>query len=174
MDFITQYASPVGMLTIAGSEEGLAGLWIHNQKYFAAGISSEILRKDDLPIFEKTREWLDRYFSGGRPTPGELSLSPRGSLFQQAVWTLLCDIPWGETITYGALASRVAERLGKSSMSARAVGSAVGRNPISIIIPCHRVIGANGRLTGYAGGLSVKKRLLELENVKLPDRSIPG
>lgn len=116
------------------------------------------------PILLQTIQWLDRYFAGERPSPGELSLAPMGSPFRQAVWKHLCQIPYGETTTYGAIARAMAAEMGRSSMSAQAVGGAVGHNPISIIIPCHRVLGSDSGLTGYAGGLKVKQWLLELES----------
>lgn len=114
-------------------------------------------------IFDRTQEWLERYFAGGKPSPEELSLRPEGTVFRQMVWRELLHIPYGQVTTYGSLAKAVSEEMGRETMSAQAVGQAVGHNPISIIIPCHRVVGANGSLTGYAGGLDRKIRLLELE-----------
>ena len=114
-------------------------------------------------IFDRTQEWLERYFAGGKPSPEELSLRPEGTVFRQMVWRELLHIPYGQVTTYGSLAKAVAREMGRETMSAQAVGQAVGHNPISIIIPCHRVVGANGSLTGYAGGLDRKIRLLELE-----------
>lgn len=160
MLFYTEYPSPVGTLTLAGDGDRLTGLWIGGQKYFPVSLPSRSVRRDGLPVFDRTRAWLDRYFAGARPAPDELPLAPRGTPFQQRVWRRLMAIPCGGTVTYGALA----EALGSSP---RAVGGAVGRNPISIVIPCHRVVGADGSLTGYAGGLAAKRRLLELESVDL-------
>ena len=154
----TEYPSPVGPLTLAGDEDALMGLWLRGQKYFLASLPGTPVRRDDLPLFGAARSWLDRYFAGERPSPGELPLAPGGTPFRQKVWRRLRAIPYGETVTYGALA----EELGSSP---RAVGGAVGRNPISIIIPCHRVVGADGSLTGYAGGLDAKRALLTLEGV---------
>lgn len=161
--YVTEYDSPLGRLTLAGEETGLTGLWIEGQKYFGRSLPRETLRRDDLGAFCAARHWLDRYFGGQRPQGRELPLCPAGTPFQQLIWSLLLDIPWGETVTYGDLARGAAERLGRESMSAQAVGGAVGHNPISIIIPCHRVVGARGELTGYAGGLERKRWLLQWE-----------
>ena len=153
-----KYESPVGVLTLAGEGENLVGLWLEGQKYFGAGL--ELSAEGDLPAFDRARDWLDRYFAGKRPAPSELGLTPVGTAFQRAVWAQLCKIPYGETVTYGELAKQL-------QTSARAVGSAVGRNPISIIVPCHRILGADGSLTGYAGGVERKQWLLEHEGVKI-------
>lgn len=154
MEYISgTYSSPLGALTLASNGEALAGLWLTGQKYFGAG---HALAPGDDPVLARARDWLDRYFAGKRPAPRELPLSPAGTEFQRAVWEKLCGIPYGETATYGALA----RALGSSP---RAVGSAVGRNPISIVIPCHRVLGADGSLTGYAGGVERKRWLLAFE-----------
>ena len=146
----TNYDSPIGLLTLVSDGEAITGLWIEGQKYFAAGIPTNLPVCDDLPVFLQTRDWLDRYFAGKRPLPGELPLAPQGSAFRQSVWAILCQIPYGHTVTYG----EIAKRLG--CKSAQAVGGAVGHNPISIIIPCHRVLGSDGSLTGYAGGVDKK------------------
>ena len=161
--YYTEYVSPVGKLTIACNERSLVGLWLEGQKYFGDEILEEASRADDITILIQTKAWLNRYFAGQKPKISELSLEPQGSEFQQIVWKLLCEIPYGEITTYGELARKVAVQIGKQSMSAQAVGGAVGRNPISIIIPCHRVMGADGSLTGYAGGLDKKLSLLEVE-----------
>jgi len=160
MYYTAQYSSPVGRLTLASDGEALTGLWIEGQKYFASSVSDSV--EADLPIFRQTAKWLDRYFAGEKPEASELPLTPAGSPFQQAVWRLLCGIPYGRTVTYGELAQKISEERGKPS-SARAVGGAVGHNPISIIIPCHRVVGANGALTGFAGGVDKKLQLLKHE-----------
>ena len=157
MDYIVKYLSPVGELTIASDGESIVGLWLEGQKYFSATLNGEVTEKE-LPVFDEARRWLDIYFSGREPQ-FMLPLAPRGSEFRRAVWDELLRIPYGETATYGDIAKRLG---GKSS--ARAVGGAVGHNPISIIIPCHRVVGANGSLTGYAGGVDKKIKLLEIEN----------
>ena len=152
-----EYASPVGLLTLASDGEAVTGLWLAGQKYFAAGIPTNLPACDDLPVFARARDWLDRYFAGERPEPGELPLAPQGSAFRKRVWRVLCEIPYGQTVTYGEIARQL------SVNSAQAVGGAVGHNPISIIIPCHRVLGADGSLTGYAGGLAAKQWLLRHE-----------
>ena len=153
-----RYDSPVGVLTLAGEGENLVGLWLEGQKYFGAGL--ELSDEGGAPALEAAKDWLDRYFAGERPAPSELRIAPVGTAFQRTVWAELCEIPYGETITYGELARRL-------HTSARAAGSAVGRNPISIIVPCHRSLGADGGLTGYAGGVERKKWLLAHEGVKL-------
>ena len=158
MLFYTEYPSPVGRLTLAGDETRLMGLWIEGQRYFLASLPETPVRRDGLPPFDAARAWLDRYFAGARPSPEELPLAPSGTPFRQRVWRRLAAIPYGETVTYGELAAELGN-------SPRAVGGAVGHNPISIIIPCHRVVGGDGSLTGYAGGLDVKRALLTLEGV---------
>lgn len=165
--YMTVCDSPVGRLTLASGGESLAGLWLEGQKYFLGGLFAQPLLRDDLAVFEQARRWLDRYFAGQKPSPFELSLAPEGSGFRREVWKCLCEIPYGETTTYKAIAKKIAGRLGRASMSAQAVGGAVAHNPISIIIPCHRVLGTDGSLTGYAGGLERKKQLLLLEGVKI-------
>lgn len=158
MYYQSTYASPVGMLTLASDGEALVGVWIKEQKYFPDHVD-EMPVKDELPIFKETKKWLDRYFAGEKPEITQLDLKPQGSEFRQKVWKILREIPYGEIITYG----EIAKKLG--SGCAQAVGGAVGHNPISIIIPCHRVIGADGSLTGYAGGIDKKVFLLKLEGV---------
>lgn len=161
MEYISHYASPLGGITMAGSDAALTGLWFDGQKYFAATLEGGSEAKQ-LPIFEETARWLDLYFQG--KDPGFLPpLSFKGTEFQRTVWELLLAIPYGKTTTYGELAKAVAAEKGLPHMSAQAVGGAVGRNPISLIVPCHRVVGTDGRLTGYAGGLDRKARLLKLE-----------
>ena len=153
----TNYDSPIGLLTLASDGEAIIGLWIEGQKYFAAGIPTNLPVRGDLPVFLQARDWLDRYFAGERPAASELTLAPQGSAFRQSVWQVLCEIPYGQTVTYG----EIAKRLG--CKSAQAVGGAVGHNPVSIIIPCHRVLGADKSLTGYAGGVEKKIWLLRHE-----------
>ena len=165
--------SPVGPLTLASDGEALIGLWLEGQKYFGGTVGGELTRREDLPVFDAARAWLERYFSGEKPQPSELPLRPMGSPFRQQVWKLLQEIPYGQVTTYGALAREAAARMGRTAMSAQAVGGAVGHNPISIIIPCHRVVGADGSLTGYAGGIAAKAKLLELEGVDLSRLSVP-
>ena len=158
------YDSPLGGMLLAADESGLTGIWFDGGRYFAEGLPAAQLRQE-TPILAETRRWLDNYFTGREPDflP---PLHPVGSPFQQAVWALLLQIPYGQTVTYGQLAARLAVERGLARMSAQAVGGAVGRNRISIIIPCHRVIGADGSLTGYAGGLDRKAKLLAWEHSK--------
>lgn len=157
MDYLCHIPSPLGGLTLASDGEALTGLWFDGQAHFGAGLSDE--RKErPLPVFDEALRWLSVYFSGREPdfTP---PLRLRGTAFQRAVWQELLTVPYGRTMSYGELARRL------GTASARAVGGAVGRNPVSIIIPCHRVLGADGRLTGYAGGLERKRYLLRIEGV---------
>lgn len=175
MHYFTQHPSPIGTLTLAcnGGGDSLVGLWIHGQKYYGHSLPQGAKEKSDLFIFDETKRWLDKYFAGQKPGPRQLSLAPIGSGFRQAVWRILLEIPYGELITYGEIAKRVAAGMNRKSMSSQAVGGAVGHNPISIIIPCHRVVGSQGSLTGFAAGLEIKQRLLELEGVDLSDLSVP-
>lgn len=161
MFYSTKYDSPIGEIIFASDGEKLVGLWNSTHKY----INKNMEKNDDLPIFNDTKKWLDRYFGGKKPCLKELPLAPVGSDFRQTVWQILCDIPYGKVITYGDIAKMIAKKTNKAKMSGQAVGGAVGHNPISIIIPCHRVIGANGSLTGYGGGIMIKKKLLELEGI---------
>lgn len=166
MYYITTYKSPVGKYTLACDErENLIGLWLEGQKYFAGTIGTEISSNDKLEIFKRTKNWLDRYFRGETPEISELPLKPIGNAFRQRVWQILCEIPYGEVYTYGKIAKIIAKERGVAKMSAQAIGGAVGHNPISIIIPCHRVVGANGNLTGYAGGIKTKIALLKHEGM---------
>lgn len=162
MEFTGRYESPLGEILLAADAEGLMGLWFAGQKYFAAGLGAQARAAEELPVFSETRRWLDIYFSGREPHFLPL-LHLAGTPFQREVWELLLSIPYGATVTYGELAREVARLRGRGSFPARAVGGAVGRNRVSIIVPCHRVVGAKGALTGYAGGLWRKERLLELE-----------
>ena len=166
MTVTATYPSPLGPLLLAAEGNALTGLWLPGQKYFAAGLGSDTVEDGDAPVLRAAADWLDAYFAEVRPEFSALSLAPRGSEFQRLVWSLLRDIPYGETTTYGALAAEAEKRLGNRT-SARAVGAAVGRNPISIIIPCHRVLGAKGSLTGYAGGLEKKTWLLRHEGAMM-------
>ena len=155
--------SPMGELMMASDGTSIKGLWFKEQKYFASEIERNGTVQNDAEVFAKADEWLQKYFAGERPDPGELPLDPDGSDFRKEVWDILLSIPYGETLTYGQIGEMIARERGIDKMSAQAVGGAVGHNPISIIIPCHRVIGRDGSLTGYAGGLDVKKQLLTLE-----------
>lgn len=158
MLFLTHYASPLGPILLAADETGLTGLWFEAQKYFPSFLGVDYQEKE-TPVLTETVRWLDVYFS--RKDPGFLPpLHPQGSPFRQTVWDILLTIPRGQTMTYG----EIARRLGVHS--AQAVGGAVGHNPISILIPCHRVVGSDGSLTGYAGGLDRKTRLLQLEGAR--------
>lgn len=154
--YYASYDSPVGRLLLNCSDQALTGL----------SMNGEIPRQDAHPIFRQTSRWLDAYFRGNNP-PMDIPLHAEGTPFQRQIWKLLLEIPWGETRTYGELAREMARLTGKEKMSAQAVGQAVGSNPISILIPCHRVVGAQGRLTGYAGGLDKKIWLLCHEGRKI-------
>lgn len=173
MYYTANYLSPVGNLTLVSNETELVGLWIEGQKHFGGTIKEEFIEKENVSILKNSKCWLDAYFSGERPTAKDLSLAPIGGEFRQMVWEILCHIPYGEVITYGQISKQVAKQLGKSTMSGQAVGGAVGHNPISIIIPCHRVIGSNGSLTGYAGGIERKVKLLEHEGLDTSKLTIP-
>lgn len=157
--------SNLGTLTLAAEGNKLVGLWIEGQKYFLSTVNKPLVRDDQSIAVVKAKDWLDRYFKGEKPSISELELAPAGSKFRHEVWRILCDIPYGEVVTYGEIAKKIAQQNGLSSMSAQAVGNAVGHNPISIIIPCHRVVGADGSLTGYAGGIDKKIFLLRHEGV---------
>ena len=167
-------ASPLGPLLLAAKDGALVGLWLEGQKYFGGAYAGEERQTGGQElILEQTKVWLERYFAGKRPAISELELAPAGSLFQQTVWAILTEIPYGELTTYGAIAKEAARRLGLEHMSAQAVGGAVGHNPISIIIPCHRVVGSNGSLTGYAGGIAKKLMLLTHEGVETQGLFVP-
>ena len=165
MQYTAAYQSPLGGITMASDGEGLSGLWFDGQKYYADTLGLEHEEKD-LPIFRHTKRWLDAYFRGEEPdfTPIlHLDATP----FRLAVWEILKQIPYGRVITYGEIARIIARQRGLQSMSAQAVGGAVGHNPISIIVPCHRVVGSGGSLTGYAGGIDKKIALLTMEKVDM-------
>lgn len=164
MIYTTYYNSPIGKLLLASKENKLIGLWTEGQKYYLSGIEEEFTKNDDEKILIETKKWLNRYFNGEKPCPNELDLAPIGSKFRKNVWDILCKIPYGKVITYNDIAKEIAKKRKINKMSAQAVGGAVGHNPISIIIPCHRVVGTNGSLTGYAGGLDKKEYLLKFEN----------
>ena len=167
------YNSPLGDILLASKDNKLIGLWIEGQKYFLSSIKEEIQEKSNDGVLLATKSWLDRYFNGQKPNIDELNLSPIGSDFRQAVWKILCKIPYGETITYNDIAKEIARQRKIKKMSAQAIGGAVGHNPISIIIPCHRVVGTNGNLTGYAGGIEKKIWLLRHEHVNMENFFIP-
>lgn len=173
MYYSTACSSPIGTLTLACDGDRIVGLWLDGQKYHGGAISEQMMEKSDIPVFDAAKTWLDRYFSGEKPAISELPLAPIGGAFRQGVWDILCGIPYGKVITYGDIAKKMAAKMGKSSMSSQAIGGAVGHNPISIIIPCHRVVGANGSLTGYAGGVHKKIKLLEREGVDMANLFVP-
>ena len=148
---------------IIGNSQNICGVYFEGQKYFLYKIREDLIENNDLEIFKLTKHWLDRYFKKENPKISEIPIAPIGTNFQKLIWEILCKIPYGETSSYGEIAKKAAKILNKDRISAQAVGGAIGHNPISIIIPCHRVIGANGNLTGYAGGIDRKIKLLELE-----------
>ena len=168
---ICHYESPLGGVLLAADEIGLTGLWFDGQKYFVRGLPADRVERETPALLEAKR-WLDIYFSGKEPdfTP---PLHPIGSAFRQSVWEILLQIPYGKTTTYGEIARQLSEKMGLSRMSAQAVGGAVGHNKIAIIIPCHRVVGTNGSLTGYAGGIDKKGKLLELEQTDMTGFFVP-
>ena len=161
MKYVNYYQSPLGNILLAADETGLTGLWFEGQKHYAKGLNADF-KKKNIPVFEETKHWLDIYFSGNEPdfTPPLHLVGPN---FQEDVWEILLKIPYGCTTTYSSIAEKVAGKREQKNMSAQAVGGAVGRNPISIIVPCHRVIASNGSMTGYAGGIDKKLYLLEIE-----------
>ena len=171
MQYISHYASPVGNILLAADNTGLTGLWFEGQKYFALSLDKEHEEKE-IPLFERVKQWLDIYFSGKDPD-FTVPLHFTGTAFQNEVWKILCTIPYGQTETYGEIAKQIAVRKGLPHMSAQAVGGAVGHNEISIIVPCHRVVGADGSLTGYAGGIDKKIKLLQLEKADIRSFFIP-
>ena len=171
MTYTQHYDSPLGGILLAADDVGLTGLWFDGQKYFARGLSNERIAQETSVLAEANR-WLDIYFTGKEPdfTP---PLHPIGSAFRRSVWEILLQIPYGQTTTYGEIARQLAKKQGLDRMSAQAVGGAVGHNEISIIIPCHRVVGADGSLTGYAGGIGKKEALLELERADMSRFFLP-
>ena len=187
MVYFSEYATPIiGSLTLASDGESLTGCWFENDRYFGYGVAGSdakrdtqprgfcpIERCDDLPVFARVRDWFDRYFAGEKPDPRELPLAARATPFQALVREAMLDIPYGCTTTYGAIAERIAAETGKRA-SARAVGGAVGRNPLCVVVPCHRVVGSNGSLTGFGGGLDMKVRLLEHEGAMRDSFTRPG
>ena len=171
MTYTQHYDSPLGGILLAADDVGLTGLWFDGQKYFARGLSNERIAHETSVLAEAKR-WLDIYFTGKEPdfTP---PLHPIGSAFRRSVWEILLQIPYGQTTTYCEIARQLAKKQGLERMSAQAVGGAVGHNEISIIIPCHRVVGTSGSLTGYAGGIGKKEKLLELERADMRRFFVP-
>lgn len=167
------YKSPLGNIILASDGTSLSGLWFEGQKYLYDSIKKpsvktpieEIIIEENIPFFSKVQIWLDTYFQGEISPIIDFPLAPMGSPFRQSVWKILSEIPYGSVLTYGEIAEKIAQEKNITKMSAQAVGGAVGHNPISIIIPCHRVMGKNGNLTGYAGGIKRKLTLLNLEGV---------
>ncbi len=161
MQYISHYTSPLGEILLAADDIGLTGLWFEGQKYFALYLDQEHEERE-IPVFTLAKQWLNMYFAGKEPDVN-VPLHFIGTPFQNEVWEILAAIPYGKTVTYGGIAKQLTEKHGGKRMSAQAVGGAVGRNEISIIVPCHRVVGKNGSLTGYAGGIDKKTVLLKLE-----------
>ena len=171
MDYIQKYRSPLGGITLASEGDALIGLWFDGQKYFGDALSGEYAEKK-LPVFEQTARWLDVYFS--RKAPDFIPpLSMKTTPFRKTVWEIMLAIPFGQTMTYGEIAKQVALKSGLPRMSAQAVGGAVGHNSISLIIPCHRVVGTDGSLTGYAGGIDRKVQLLTMERADISSLFVP-
>ena len=172
MDYTQHYDSPFGGITLASDGDAIVGLWFDGQKYFADSLD-ETFEEKCVPVLAEAICWLNIYFSGKAPdfTP---KINMRTTDFRKSVWNILLTIPFGETMTYGRIAERIAAQAGLPRMSARAVGGAIGHNAISLIIPCHRVIGTNGSLTGYAGGIDKKIRLLQMEQADMSGLFIPG
>lgn len=172
MDYVCRYNSPLGGITLASDGEALTGLWFDGQKYFADTLGEEHEEKA-LPIFVEAEKWLDIYFSGKAPdfTP---PLNMKTTQFRKSVWDILLTIPFGHTMTYGEIADKIATLKGLGKMSPQAVGGAVGHNSISLIIPCHRVVGTNGSLTGYSGGIDKKIKLLQMEGADMTRLFVPA
>ena len=170
MTYRASYLSPLGAITLASDGKALTGLWFDGQKYFGSTLPVET-KQGDCPVFAQAKRWLDSYFAGEKPDfppPLHWAATP----FRRAVWEILLTVPYGCTTTYGQIAAQLADRMGKPQ-SAQAVGGAVGHNKIAIIIPCHRVVGTNGSLTGYAGGIDKKGKLLELEQTDMTGFFVP-
>ena len=174
MIYTTYYKSSLGEILLASKDNKLIGLWIEGQKHYLSNFKESIVENNQDDTLIKKKKWLDRYFNNEKPSIKELPLSPIGSEFRQEVWNILRKISYGKTITYNDIAKEIAKKRGIKKMSAQAVGGAVGHNPISIIIPCHRVVGENGNLTGYAGGLNKKIFLLKHEEVNMDILYIPN
>lgn len=165
MQYISHCESPLGKLLLSADDLGLTGIWFEGQKYFPPSLK-EPFEEKEVPVIKETKRWLTIYFSGKEPD-FTIPLHFLGTDFQKMVWEILCSIPYGKTMTYGEIARQIAFQKGIPHMSAQAVGRAVGHNKISILVPCHRVVGTNGSLTGYAGGMDKKVKLLTLEGVDM-------
>ena len=157
MYYSTTYNSPLGEMLIVSDGESVCGVWFYGQKHFPS--LDNLIQDDNLAIFKKVKIWFDDYFDGKNPKI-DFKLKPDGTKFRLKVWKILSEIPYGETLTYGEIAKKISHE-----MSAQAVGGAVGHNPIAILIPCHRVLGSNGKLTGYAAGIDKKIELLKIEKI---------
>lgn len=167
MEYKSYYQSPIGKIILTSNGEELTGLWFTSTRFTNLREVKEESIQDELRIFKLTKNWLDRYFKGENPNPKEIPIKLVGTDFSHKVWKKIQEIPYGKTITYGEIARRIAKESGIEKMSAQAVGHGVGHNPVSIIVPCHRVVGTNGKLTGYGGGIDKKIALLKIEGVKL-------
>ena len=171
MTYSTEYPSPLGTITLACDEDAVIGLWFNGQRHYGNILPPEIERREH-PLLREAKRWLDIYFSGREPDflpPMRYDSTP----FRKCICDIMLTIPYGQTMTYGEIAAQAARRQGLDRMSAQAVGGAVGHNPISILIPCHRVVGSDGSLTGYAGGVANKQFLLELEGVDMTGLYVP-
>ena len=173
MYFYTNYDSPIGSLRLVSDGENLTGLWMEKHRYPYPPAEETAAWCSRLPVFDEAKKWLNAYFAKKQPSINALPLAPSGSPFRQEIWRLLCQIPYGQVTTYGELARQAAANLNKAHMSAQAVGGAVGHNPISIIIPCHRVVGTNGSLTGFGGGIENKIWLLQHEGLDMTQFTVP-
>lgn len=170
MFFVSYYDSPVGKIVIVSDGKSLTGLYFEGQKYFPETLEKASFKNDEIPLFNEVKNWLNKYFEGKNPSVSGLPLDVNklgGSDFRKEVWKILLNIPYGKTLSYGEIAKEIATKRGKKKMSAQAAGGAIGHNPVSIIIPCHRVVSKTGALTGYAGGVKIKQYLLELEGGKI-------
>ncbi|MGI6542949.1 MAG: methylated-DNA--[protein]-cysteine S-methyltransferase [Limnochordia bacterium] len=173
--YLATYYSPLGLGTITLTSDGdsITGLWLEQQISRRDLVFADMVERGDLPVLKAAKNWLDRYFAGQKPDIDELPLAPTGTAFRQQVWAILREIPYGHVITYKDIAVRIAAQQKVNRMSCQAVGGAVGHNPISIIIPCHRVVGGNGSLTGYGGGIHLKVKLLQHEGVDMSRLYVP-
>ncbi len=172
MVYISTYDSPVGKITLASKDDKLIGLWIEGQKHFLSSLKGEEYEVKETRTILNTKKWLERYFLKENPSIDDLNIKFLGTEFSIKVWKILYRIPYGEVTTYKRIAEEVAKEMGITRMSCQAVGGAVGRNPISIIVPCHRVVGSNGDLTGYAGGVDKKIFFLELEGIEIKNNKV--
>ena len=167
MYYFHHYNYPIGKITLASNGTSIVGLWIENQRFYMDVLKDKECREKETEVIKLAKHWLDAYFNNKKPSASEVPVEFIGSDFRQQVWKILAQIPYGEVITYKAIAENIATQKGIDQMSAQAVGGAVGHNPISIIIPCHRVVGTDGNLTGYSGGIEVKTQLLAFEGVDI-------